>query len=152
MDIRVTFRHLWRNVFVCRHLRNSLGFIHVVKEQDLTPEIFQKSIVLNGVGVSADALVGTLSGGEGQGFAISRAMHFHSKMSTIRFFNLLALGLTLRIIAGELDLSFPAIMAISGLCNGLIIVRIGVLAIIATIGTQAVGGYRVTGPGLPMTW
>ena len=85
-------------------------------------------------------------------------------MSTIPFSTLLALGLTLLIVAGELDLSFPAIMAISGLCfakisqatgspllgligalcagafaglcNGLIVVRIGVPAIIATIGTQ----------------
>lgn len=85
-------------------------------------------------------------------------------MSTIPFSTLLALGLTLLIVAGELDLSFPAVMAISGfcfssitqatgspllgfvaalstgafagLCNGLIIVKIGVPAIIATIGTQ----------------
>nr|WP_267313997.1 ABC transporter permease [Desulfosediminicola ganghwensis] len=85
-------------------------------------------------------------------------------MSTIPFPTLLALGLTLLIIAGELDLSFPSIMVISGLsfsvvfeatgwaslgfiaalatgafaglCNGLIVVKIGVPAIIATIGTQ----------------
>lgn len=85
-------------------------------------------------------------------------------MSTIPFATILALGLTLLIVAGELDLSFPAIMAISGLCfawisqatgspllgllgalttgaftglcNGLIVVKIGVPAIIATIGTQ----------------
>ncbi len=85
-------------------------------------------------------------------------------MSTIPFATLLALGLTLLIVAGELDLSFPAVMAVSGfcfasvseatgspllgligalatgffagLCNGLIVVKIGVPAIIATIGTQ----------------
>lgn len=85
-------------------------------------------------------------------------------MSTIPFPTLLALGLTLLIVSGELDLSFPAIMAISGfcfatasqvtgslflgfctalvvggfagLCNGVIVVLIGVPAIIATIGTQ----------------
>lgn len=85
-------------------------------------------------------------------------------MSTIPFSMILAFGLTSLIIAGELDLSFPAVMAISGFCfswvsqttsspllgllsalltgafagfcNGLIIVRIGVPAIIATIGTQ----------------
>lgn len=85
-------------------------------------------------------------------------------MSTIPFATLLALGLTFLIIAGELDLSFPAIMAVSGFCfasvtqmtgssaigfvaalgtgtiagfcNGVIVVFIGVPAIIATIGTQ----------------
>ncbi len=85
-------------------------------------------------------------------------------MSTIPFPTLLALGLTLLIVAGELDLSFPSIMVISGLSfatvsqttaspflgllaalvtgglagliNGVIVVLIGVPAIIATIGTQ----------------
>ncbi|MGD9211639.1 MAG: ABC transporter permease [Desulfobacteraceae bacterium] len=85
-------------------------------------------------------------------------------MSTIPFPTLLALGLTLLIVAGELDLSFPSIMVISGLAfaavfkatgsplpavcaalftgaaagllNGIIVVIIGVPAIIATIGTQ----------------
>ena len=36
-------------------------------------------------------------------------------MSTIPFATILALGLTLLIVAGELDLSFPAIMAIISL-------------------------------------
>jgi simple sugar transport system permease protein len=77
---------------------------------------------------------------------------------------ILALALTFLVIAGELDLSFPAVMAISGLTfadvylktqspllgwvaaigvgtlagylNGLLIVRVGVPSIIATIGTQ----------------
>ncbi|BBO88420.1 ABC transporter permease [Desulfosarcina ovata] len=84
--------------------------------------------------------------------------------STIPFVTILALGLTFLVIAGELDLSFPAVMAMSGLTfadvflktqnpllgwiaalvvgafagylNGLLIVRIGVPSIIATIGTQ----------------
>lgn len=84
--------------------------------------------------------------------------------STIPFVALLALGLTFLIIAGELDLSFPSVMAISGLTfselflstqhpllamiaaiavgaaagllNGLIVVKVGVPSIIATIGTQ----------------
>lgn len=85
-------------------------------------------------------------------------------MSTIPAPTVLALGLTLLIIAGEMDLSFPSVMVISGLAfaavfqatanpllgllaalatgatagllNGLIVVHIGVPAIIATIGTQ----------------
>ncbi len=85
-------------------------------------------------------------------------------MSSIPFPALLGLGLTMLIVSGEMDLSFPSIMVISGLvfsatfkatgsptlgflgaictggiaglCNGLIVVKIGVPAIIATIGTQ----------------
>lgn len=74
---------LWRNVFVGRHLHNSLGFIRVAHEKALTMAILQKSIGLSGVGISADALVGTLSGGERQGLAISRAMHFNSQLTIL---------------------------------------------------------------------
>ncbi len=84
--------------------------------------------------------------------------------STIPFTAILALGLTFLVIAGELDLSFPSVMAISGLTfaeifmrtqsplaglvaaiavgslagwvNGLLVVKVGVPSIIATIGTQ----------------
>jgi simple sugar transport system permease protein len=84
--------------------------------------------------------------------------------STIPFTALLALGLTFLIIAGEMDLSFPSVMAVSGLTfaelflatgnaglafiaavavgsaaglmNGMLVVRVGVPSIIATIGTQ----------------
>lgn len=87
-----------------------------------------------------------------------------SFMSTIPFTAILALGLTYLVVAGELDLSFPAVMALSGFVfascftitgngaisfvaaiftgslagfiNGLIIVKIGVPSIIATIGMQ----------------
>lgn len=87
-----------------------------------------------------------------------------SFFSTIPFIGILALGLTFLIIAGEMDLSFPSLMAMSGLVfadvylqtsspwlglvaalavgglggllNGLIVVKIGVPSIIATIGTQ----------------
>ncbi len=87
-----------------------------------------------------------------------------SFLSTIPFTTLLALGLTFCVAAGEMDLSFPSVMAISGLAfalvaketaspalglaaalgtgiaagalNGFLVVRIGVPSIIATIGAQ----------------
>jgi len=85
-------------------------------------------------------------------------------MSTIPFAAIMALGLTLVIISGDMDLSFPSVMAISGfvfsstflstnnalialivalivgmaagIINGLLVVKIGVPSIIATIGMQ----------------
>jgi simple sugar transport system permease protein len=104
-------------------------------------------------------------------------------MSTIPFFGIIALPLTMVIIAGEMDLSFPSIMALgtvtflevfdlimriaadsgmtessegtligiaatiafiacllagflAGLMNGLLVVKIGIPSLIATIGTQ----------------
>lgn len=87
-----------------------------------------------------------------------------SFLSTIPFTGILALGLTLLVIGGEMDMSFPSIMAIAGftfseiylqtsspwlgfiaamavggvggLLNGVLVVGIGVPSIIATIGTQ----------------
>jgi simple sugar transport system permease protein len=85
-------------------------------------------------------------------------------MATVPLFGIIALPLTLAVIAGEMDLSFPSIMAIgtvaflavynatesvwlgflaclavgafAGLTNGLIVVKIGIPSLIATIGTQ----------------
>ncbi len=85
-------------------------------------------------------------------------------MSTTPFFALVAIPLTLVVITGEIDLSFPSIMAfgmmgydvvflatgnvwlgflaclalglVAGLLNGYIVVRIGVPSLVTTIGTQ----------------
>jgi simple sugar transport system permease protein len=85
-------------------------------------------------------------------------------MSTIPFFAITAMPLTLAVIAGEMDLSFPSIMAIgtvafifawqatgniwlalaaglgmgfaAGLLNGVIVVYIGIPSLVVTIGTQ----------------
>ncbi len=90
---------------------------------------------------------------------------YYSFMSTIPFSGILALALTFVIITGEIDLSFPSILGISawvfsktveitagniwlatifcfatgliaGFLNGLIVVRIGIPSLVATIGTQ----------------
>ena len=85
-------------------------------------------------------------------------------MTTVPFFGVIALPLTMLIIAGEIDLSFPSIMAMGmvgflfvynatgnaflgflaalvvgaliGGVNGSIVVRLGIPSLVATIGTQ----------------
>jgi simple sugar transport system permease protein len=85
-------------------------------------------------------------------------------MSTVPFFGITAMTLTMLIIAGEIDLSFPSIMAMGmvafmavfnltgsvalgvigglltgfgiGLFNGALVVGIGIPSLVATIGTQ----------------
>jgi simple sugar transport system permease protein len=85
-------------------------------------------------------------------------------MTTTPFFALVALPLTLVIVCGEIDLSFPSIMSlgmmafsltfnttqsaplavlacvlagtVAGLLNGVIVVRMGVPSLVATLGTQ----------------
>ena len=89
---------------------------------------------------------------------------YYSFMSTIPFTGILALSMTLVVILGEIDLSFPSVMAMcawifgtmlvithniwiaaffclgagvaAGYLNAFLIVRIGIPSIVATIGTQ----------------
>jgi simple sugar transport system permease protein len=89
---------------------------------------------------------------------------YRAFMSTVPFFAIVAMPLTLAIIAGEIDLSFPSIMAMGmvafvlvyeptgnvllgilaalvtgtviGLINGAIVVGLGIPSLVATIGTQ----------------
>lgn len=85
-------------------------------------------------------------------------------MSTTPFFAIMALALTMVVIAGEIDLSFPSVMALgtaafaftlayanslilafiacalagilAGLVNGVIVAALGIPSLVATIGTQ----------------
>ncbi|HEY5571967.1 MAG TPA: ABC transporter permease, partial [Anaerolineales bacterium] len=98
-------------------------------------------------------------------------------MSTIPFFAIMALPLTMVVIAGEIDLSFPSIMAMGmitfmtmhgltgsvglaflgalitglfiGWLNGIIVVKFGIPSLVATIGTQFFwrGAVLVLGQG-----
>lgn len=89
---------------------------------------------------------------------------YRALMTSIPYWGIIALPLTMVVIAGEIDLSFPSTMAIGmvaffevytrqeslglalagalvagflvGLLNGLIIVKLGIPSLIATIGTQ----------------
>ena len=70
---------LWRNFFVGRHLRNRFGFINSTREKQITTELLN-TMGLRGVGVSADAPVSMLSGGERQCLAIGRAMYFKAEI------------------------------------------------------------------------
>lgn len=69
---------LWRNFFVGRQITNRFGFIDIRKEKEIAQEILLNSIGFRGAGVTVDSLVSDLSGGERQGIAIGRAMHFEA--------------------------------------------------------------------------
>jgi simple sugar transport system ATP-binding protein len=71
---------LWRNFFVGRQITNRFGFIDIKREKEIAAEILQKSIGFRGVGIGVDATVKQLSGGERQGIAIGRAMHFNADL------------------------------------------------------------------------
>jgi simple sugar transport system ATP-binding protein len=71
---------LWRNFFIGREICYPLGFINVKKEKEIASEIMVKTIGFRGAGITVDSNVSKLSGGERQGVAIGRAMHFEAEL------------------------------------------------------------------------
>jgi simple sugar transport system ATP-binding protein len=71
---------LWRNLFVGRQITNRLGFIDVRRQRAIADQILHEQIGFRGAGIDADSTVGQLSGGERQGIAIGRAMHFDADL------------------------------------------------------------------------
>ena len=71
---------LWRNFFVGRQITNRFGFIDIKKEKQIAGEILKDIIGFRGVGITVDSTVSNLSGGERQGIAIGRAMHYNADL------------------------------------------------------------------------
>jgi simple sugar transport system ATP-binding protein len=71
---------LWRNFFIGRQIERRFGFIDVKKEKEVAHEIMLNTIGFRGKGITVDSKVNKLSGGERQGVAIGRAMHFEAEI------------------------------------------------------------------------
>lgn len=71
---------LWRNFFVGRQITNRFGFIDIRREKEVANQILMDAIGFRGAGISVDSTVSQLSGGERQGIAIGRAMHFNADL------------------------------------------------------------------------
>ena len=71
---------LWRNFFVGRQITNRFGFINVRKEKEIAHQILKESFGFRGVGITVNSTVANLSGGERQGIAIGRAMHYKADL------------------------------------------------------------------------
>ena len=71
---------LWRNFFVGRQITNRFGFIKINEEKRIADQILKGAIGFRGVGITVDSTVANLSGGERQGIAIGRAMHYNSDL------------------------------------------------------------------------
>jgi len=71
---------LWRNFFIGRQITLPFGFINVKKEKEVANEIMLNTIGFRGEGITVDSKVSALSGGERQGVAIGRAMHFEAEL------------------------------------------------------------------------
>ena len=71
---------LWRNFFIGRQISLPFGFINVKREKEIAREIMLDTIGFRGKGITVDSKVSVLSGGERQGVAIGRAMHFKAEL------------------------------------------------------------------------
>lgn len=71
---------LWRNFFVGRPITNRFGFIDVKAEKRITEHVMRSSIGFRSKGITVETPISQLSGGERQGVAIGRAMHFDSDL------------------------------------------------------------------------
>jgi simple sugar transport system ATP-binding protein len=71
---------LWRNFFVGRQITNRFGFIDIRKQKAIADQILKEAIGFRGAGITVDSTVANLSGGERQGIAIGRAMHYNADL------------------------------------------------------------------------
>jgi simple sugar transport system ATP-binding protein len=71
---------LWRNFFVGRQITNRFGFIDIKREKEIANQILIDVIGFRGAGITVDSTIGNLSGGERQGIAIGRAMHYEADL------------------------------------------------------------------------
>jgi simple sugar transport system ATP-binding protein len=65
---------------VGRQIANRFGFIDIKREKKIAQEILLDVIGFRGVGITVDSTVANLSGGERQGIAIGRAMHYNADL------------------------------------------------------------------------
>jgi simple sugar transport system ATP-binding protein len=69
---------LWRNIFMGRPIANRLGFLRVGDMRRATAELMGESMGFTSAALTPDTSVRGLSGGERQGLAIVRALHFQA--------------------------------------------------------------------------
>jgi len=131
--------------------------IEMPKPRPLGEHKLELSILLVFIAMFAAFLIGNPA-------VFSRYDIYYSFMSTIPFFGIMALSMTLVVTLGEMDLSFPSVLAfaawvmgrvlevthhiwlavlacliigaLAGIINAVLIVRIGIPSLVATIGTQ----------------
>lgn len=69
---------MWRNIFMGRPISGRLGFLNVRKMRRITAGLMGESMGFTSAVLTPDTEVTGLSGGERQGLAIVRALHFEA--------------------------------------------------------------------------
>ena len=71
---------VWRNIFMGRELSNAFGFLDIRKMRSVTQRMMTEHMGFTSKAVNPDTPVRTMSGGERQGIAITRALHFEAEL------------------------------------------------------------------------
>src|SRR5204862_2792761 len=69
---------MWRNIFMGRPISNRLGFLRTGEMRRTTADLMGQSMGFTSAALTPDTTVTGLSGGERQGLAIVRALHFEA--------------------------------------------------------------------------
>ncbi len=71
---------LWRNIFAGREMAGVLGFMDLKQQRRETERLLREHMGFTSAAIDVDSEVMTLSGGEKQGIAIARALHFDAEL------------------------------------------------------------------------
>lgn len=71
---------LWRNIFMGRELSNRWGVLDIRKMANETQKLMSTAMGFTSLAVTPESTVGTFSGGERQGVAITRALYFEAEL------------------------------------------------------------------------
>ena len=71
---------IWRNIFMGREVTGRGGFLKIDDQRMESEKILREHIGFTSKAITTESLVSTLSGGEKQGIAIGRALHFNADL------------------------------------------------------------------------
>ncbi len=71
---------LWRNIFLGRELSNGWGVLDIKAMRNETKKLMSTLMGFTSSAVTPESTVGTFSGGERQGVAITRALYFEAEL------------------------------------------------------------------------
>ncbi|MCL4247274.1 MAG: ATP-binding cassette domain-containing protein [Anaerolineae bacterium] len=71
---------LWRNIFMGRELSHRFGFLDLKTMKSETNRLMLESMGFTSAAVNPESIIKTFSGGEKQGVAIVRALHFRADL------------------------------------------------------------------------
>jgi len=71
---------IWRNIFMGRELTKRFGVLDIAKMRTETRKLMTEAMGFTSSAITADSPVKTMSGGERQGVAITRALYFQAEL------------------------------------------------------------------------